>query len=738
MKSEEYNRMPFTKTLFESAISRFGLTICLIGMCSTPSLRAQCDFINVAPAQGITHEFRQGLLGSGVSFMDFDGDGWDDLTFGTSEGEIVEIYKNNQGQFEKVMLNGITNACESKQITWIDYDNDGDKDLFYTCVGDNLVLYRNEGNLFFTDVTFDLGLQSPIGSTLGANWADFDRDGWLDLYITIYGQHSVLYRNLGGTGFQNVTLQSNVSPTVKPTFCGVVFDYDNDGWEDIYLANDRSTRNDLFKNLGGMQFQDVSAASQSNLPMDAMGTTLLDMNRDGYFEVYISNSPEGNALLFNNGDGTFTNIAESSGTFYGSVGWGVNTLDFDNDTYQDLYVAGSEIGTEFLSNVLYRATSETSFEQTAYEGMATDTMSSYSNAVGDFNRDGRMDIAVSNSYNTKSQLWQNECTDTHHWLKVKLRGTVSNRDGIGATVIVYAGGQPQYQYMLAGTSFMAQNTDYVHFGMAASTSVDSLFVEWPSGLTDRILNPTIDSKVTVVEGSQVIPVAVRSDSDPATLCEGDPFTLSVDFPHPAAEIIWSNQEMGKEIEASESGTYQAEIRLGNQVYMSEARVVAMIDIPDVSYTVTPVTEVSLGSITIEETGGPYTYRWSHDPSLEGPVATDLSIGSYQVQVSNNGRCVVNLTIAVGGSVVTSLDDPLLAEIIYSVQNSRLSIQLPADLAPRPLETRLLNAQGLELQSIKSVDSNQMIHSGPLPTDQLVIVQMLFTEGKVVKKLIIHD
>jgi len=243
---------------YQNKGTRLVLTFCAF-LLAIPAW-GQCDFIEVAEAQQIDQSFGEGLLGSGVSFMDFDGDGWDDLTFGTSEGEPVAVYRNNQGTFEKIILQSVTNTCESKQITWVDFDNDGDKDLYYSCVGDNLVLYRNNGDLTFTDVTDEVGLVSPIASALGSNWADFDRDGWLDLYATYYGgTRNVLYRNVGGTSFENVTLSSNAAPNIKPTFCGVVFDYNNDGWEDIYLANDRSTRNDLIKNLGNISFADASS-----------------------------------------------------------------------------------------------------------------------------------------------------------------------------------------------------------------------------------------------------------------------------------------------------------------------------------------------------------------------------------------------------------------------------------------------------------------------------------------------
>jgi len=716
------------------------LLFMLCAVFSTHFSFAQCDFQEVSAEQQISHRFRDGLLGSGVSFVDFDGDGWDDLTFGTSEGELIEAYRNNQGQFERITLQGVTSTCESKQITWVDYDNDGDKDLYFSCVGDNLVLYRNNGDLTFTDVTDAMNLQSPIGSALGSNWADFDRDGWLDLYATYYGgTRSVVYRNAGGTGFQNVTEQSNAATNIKPTFCGVVFDYNNDGWEDIYLANDRSTGNDLFKNKGFFGFEDVSEESESNLAMDAMGTTLLDMNHDGYFEVYISNSPVGNALIFNNGDGTFTDIAEASGTIFNSVGWGVNTLDFDNDGRDDLYVSGSEIGTENLSSALYRAVSSTEFEQTHFEGMAADTMSSFSNAVGDFNRDGRMDIAVSNSNGTPSQLWQNNCANEYHWLNVKLQGQVSNRDGIGSRVAVYAGGSPLYQYLTAGTSFMAQNADYLHFGLEANTAVDSIIVDWSSGLIDKYFGPYIDERVTLIEGTTERPLQILGANADSNLCEGESVTLSVELYKPSIDFLWSTGETTPDIEVTKPGKYSVEIVVDGLTFQSEEVEIIFNPAPDVTVSTIPVSEGRLGSISITENNGVNSYDWAHDRTETSKDLSGLTPGIYTLTITNESGCETGLSITIEREVVTSLDDPLQGDIEYRFESGELVINLPVELAVRLQESRLLNAHGKELQRVnQTVKKATSLRFKGIPGQQLIILHLIFDEGRLIKKLILRD
>ncbi|MCE7991912.1 MAG: CRTAC1 family protein [Roseivirga sp.] len=701
---------------------------------------AQCDFEEVAEAQNITHTFNAGVLGGGVSFMDFDGDGWDDLTFGTSKGELIEIYKNNQGQFEKVSLTGITNTCESKQVAWIDFDNDGDKDLFYTCAEINAVLYRNDGNLNFTDVTAEMGLTTPDALSMGANWADFDRDGWLDLYITYYGTiRNQLFKNHEGTSFSNISLETNVDPAGKPAFCAVVFDYDGDQWEDIYLANDRSTRNDLIRNVAGESFEDVSAISHSNLAMDAMGTTILDMNGDGLFEIYVSNSPDGNALLFNNGDGTFEEIAQESGTIFNSVGWGVNTLDIDNDACDDLYVSGSVVGIEVPSSALYRAIGPLHFETTQYPGMQGDTLSSFSNAVGDFNNDGKTDIAVSNSNGTYSQLWQNTCINDNHWLKLQLEGTISNRDAIGTKAVVYMDGIPNYQYKTAGISFMAQNTDYLHFGLAESTTVDSLIVYWPSGLTDKLINPGIDQVVHLSEGSMATLVPLTTSHNIESLCTGEEVTLSVGLTGRTYDVQWSDNSMGNNLIVSESGDYHATIKFATESISSETLSIGFYDLPEVTSRVTDVTNDGLGEIALTPLTSGYSYLWSHDINLNAPIASDLQPGNYVVKIASGADCYLTLTFEIKSNIVTGLDDPLVQSISYKRQADQLIIELPTELRSKLQQSQVLNTNGQRLHKANHQPSETgHLAIANIPHRQTIIVQLRFSDGRLIKKLFFED
>lgn len=698
---------------------------------------AQSDFMEVAVSQNISHSYVNGTFGGGVSFVDFNGDGWDDLTFATSNGESILFYENQQGIFSAVDL-GLNNNCESKQILWLDFDNDGDKDLFFNCVNDRMRLFRNDGNLQLTDVSEAMGLSVETEITFGANWADFDRDGWVDLYITSYGPGiNQLYKNNKGISFTNITQESGVSPNSNPTYCALVFDYDNDGWEDIYMANDRVVGNELIRNIDGSSFEDVSVSSGSNLAMNAMGATIFDMNSDGFFEIYVSNSPEGNALLFNNGDGTFDDIAEQSGTIFNSVGWGVNAFDFNNDSYIDIYVSGTTVGTEsFLSSALYEAMSETQYTLTQFSGMTGDTLRSFSNAIGDINNDGNLDIAV-NNYAYPSQLWENACINSSHWLKVQTEGVISNREGIGSKLAVYANGKVYYQYRIAGTSFMGQNADYVHFGLGTNEAIDSLIVYWPSGLTDKLTNITADQKIQVVEGvsSQIFNIKPASTN---AICSSETIELTLDLYGRNMEILWSIGTTGKSIEVTEAGEFWATITVGSLVINTDTVQVEFEDPPEVNITTLPAGSGSLGTIDIQPTGGtqPFTYSWQHDPGINSGNLSGLQPGTYVVTISTPGGCSIQKDILVES--ITALDeiDPLHQQLPlkYWSQNDHLFIEF----VERPDHLVIYNLMGQVIyQKAFSRKTDNLVMVDRIRAPQIYIMYFRLNDQHLFQKILVR-
>ena len=484
---------------------------------------AQLAFEDVATQVGVNYSYGDSEYGGGVSFADFNNDGWDDITYATEDGAQIYFFENNNGVFNLVTLNGISNTYKTKQVIWIDYDNDGDKDLFVTAIEGINEFYRNDGGMNFTNISSTIGFFQTDLFTYGTSFGDIDNDGDLDAFIsnrtsTEQNQRNYLYRNDEGT-FVDITQSSGIpiedeegNENSQLSFCTMFFDYNKDGFQDIYLANDKTDNiNRLYKNLGNGTFEDVSVASGSGIAVNAMTTTLGDYNNDGWFDIYITNTQSsqagnGNVLLKNNGDGTFTNVAEETGTTFNSLAWGAVFLDADNDTLLDLYVSGGFDGSigSFLSAAFYHQQNDGTFVIPQNIGFENDTRKSFSNAIGDINNDGKPDIIVCND-TENNFLWENKTTNTNNWLKVKLEGVTTNRDGIGNTIEIFINGRSQYRYTLAGEGYISQNSYHEFFGLGEATEVDYVKVTWTGTNTEDIIyDVNANQSITIKEGIGVL------------------------------------------------------------------------------------------------------------------------------------------------------------------------------------------------------------------------------------------
>ena len=258
----------------------------------------QIDYVDRATILGInTDTGYSSFGGTGVSFADFDDDGYDDITLASGPNETVRFFKNIDGLFfvpVDFFLNPIAYNYLTRSINWIDYDNDGDKDLFLTSDSDGNKLFLRENNSL-SDVTLSAGLPLDNLYTYGASWGDIDNDGCIDVYISNrIGNTTItnyLFKNNCDGTFTNVTESVGLSNLPALTFCSGFFDMNNDGWQDLYVANDKFKPNYLYKNNGDGTFTDISFSSGTNILIDAMSVTVDDFNADGYFDIYITNTP---------------------------------------------------------------------------------------------------------------------------------------------------------------------------------------------------------------------------------------------------------------------------------------------------------------------------------------------------------------------------------------------------------------------------------------------------------------
>ncbi len=472
---------------------------------------AQISFKEAAMDKNVNHRIINGAIGAGVSVYDFNQDGMDDLTLATERGQLIGFYINTGTSFEAIAAL-VDNREEVKQILWADYDNDGDADLFVSAFLGQSYLYENQGDMQLIDITQNSGLPLDRHAAYGANWGDYNRDGWLDLLCTYHnyagqqtGGNSLFKNNADGT-FTEVTATAEMGNADRVPFAAAFMDFNNDQWPDIYTANDKLTYNTLYENLGNGHFYDASQDTDANARMNGMCVNAADINQDGWVDMYVTNTFVGGQLLQNSGpnpdvlDISFEDKAPDLGINYeNGNGWGSTFFDADNDGDLDLYMCGNSSnpsvkGVHFYENI------DKQYFEIITEGFEVDTFNSYSNAIADFDMDGTLDIIVQNNQPTHFHLWNNLTKNDNHWVKIQLEGVASNRDGIGTRIETFAKDLYQSDFTYCGFGFLGQNTAKKHIGLGLHETLDSLILTWPSGHTDRFYNLTTSQLYQIKEG----------------------------------------------------------------------------------------------------------------------------------------------------------------------------------------------------------------------------------------------
>lgn len=526
-------------------------------------------FQNVTRQAGIQFEHSNGAtrekympetMGAGGLFFDYNNDGWLDI-FLVDSGSLVDedlarearsvLYRNNgDGTFSDVTSeSGIRNLAYGMGACSADYDNDGWVDLYLTNFGPN-ILYRNLGDGRFADVTEKSGVASSLWATSCA-FGEIDNDGHLDLYVTNYvdfaldnnkfcgdynqgvraychpnvynGLPDVLYRNNGDGTFTDITSEAGVYTSAGKGL-GVVFgDYNNDGWSDIYVAND-SVPNFLYRNQGDGTFEEVGlvagvAVNGDGRPEAGMGTDMGDYDNDGLLDIIATNlDMETNTLYRNTGEGLFRDVTSQSGHGEPSlhfVGFGTAFFDYDNDGDLDVVVVNGHIldnpsffrdnVTYEQRNLLFRNEGRKKFQEVGVPSGPGFALVKVSRglAVGDLDNDGDLDLLISNNGQT-ADLLRNDGGSSNNSLVVKTVGTKSNRDGVGARLMLKIGARTQLREVKAGSSYLSQNDLRVHFGLGRSTRIDRLELRWPSGTVETWNNLEANQILTVVEGEGII------------------------------------------------------------------------------------------------------------------------------------------------------------------------------------------------------------------------------------------
>ena len=470
-------------------------------------LSAQVAFEESAQQLGISINCEYTFLGNGITFFDYDNDGLDDITVATALGDPIYFYKNINGNFVSQTLNISNNNARNKQINWVDIDNDGDNDLFITSDASGNRLFENLGNMIMSEITSTSGMLTDNFPYYGASWGDYNNDGFLDVFISIRDPFipNILYRNNGDKTFTLANVEAGLLTDGYMSFCSAFIDYDNDGDQDIYVANDKyANPNLMYRNNGDATFTEVGNITGTDVSIDAMSVTVEDVNYDGWLDIYITNDPSNNILFVNNGDGTFTDMAQSYQVTFNSSSWGAVFLDADNDKDLDLYVSGEGNGTvsPFLSSAFYENINSSLF-QLNNDAVPGDFAYNYGNAIGDVDNDGYPEIVVNNIDHENIFLWKNTTNTSNNWLKVKLEGTTSNRNGIGSFIEISINANKQYRYTCLGEGYLSQNSATEQFGLGTETIVDYVKVKWLSGIEDIFYNVSPNQTMNIIEGSSL-------------------------------------------------------------------------------------------------------------------------------------------------------------------------------------------------------------------------------------------
>ena len=502
-------------------VNRVGSWLILLGLLvfgvQTAVSQSQSIFVDVSESAGIVDNRVGTDKVIGQAWGDYDNDGWPDLYVTDHEGRNT-LYRNlGDGTFEVSPLSGSVALWSgySSGASFVDVDNDGWRDLYVLNWGTNF-LYRNINGERFENVTETAGVYDD-GNGKTASWGDYDQDGFVDLYVANWacypdcgrpstGDADKLYHNNGDGTFTDVThlLSGKITGAA---FVASFTDYDNDGDLDIYLVNDEFINpvgNALWRNDGpgcdGWCFTEVSEDARADTTLMGMGLATADYDNDGDQDFYFSNAGP-MTLLQNQGNGTFADVAESAGVDTAtSIGWGAVFFDYDNDGWQDLYLAVSDAASRegTSNNPLFRNSQDGSFEDVSQVSGVNDAGSTLGVATADYDRDGRLDLLVGN-IDTGYTLYQNQNPDQHAWLALDLvGGGPINRDAIGTRVFVTtADGNRQMQEVICGSSLGAGNELSLHFGLAEHTQIETLEIVWPNGLTQSFDDVDVNRRLSL-------------------------------------------------------------------------------------------------------------------------------------------------------------------------------------------------------------------------------------------------
>jgi hypothetical protein len=575
--------------------------------------------------------------GNGISLYDWNVDGFDDLVI-LNEDSFPRFFQNNQGVFQEVFFPDLQFHARFRSVCWIDFNNDGNLDIGFNTQYDGYFLFRNNGDFNFENITQSAGIPPQLSDSYAQCWGDYNRDGFIDLYIPYYedgnqpsASRNLLYKNNGDGTFSDVTGMAGVDDGYAKSLISVWFDYDNDLWPDLFVLNDRvSFDNHLYKNNRDGTFTDVSAEAGVLYAIESMSGTVGDMNNDGNLDVYITNSAIGPSLLHRNrGDGTFDEVGTDYNVQLYQGGWSAVWIDYDNNMLQDLFVATQPVPGD---NYLFRNI-ETSFEIDNNSGLFGQSLT-FAAALGDINNDGAPDLVSFSSAPGGLEIWENNGT-LNNYLKIKLRGVESNREAIGSWIeVITPDGTHQYRYSLCGENFISQNSQWMQIGMGQNDFADTIRVRWINGMVEEYYNVPVNQNLIYQEGATLNNLIAYSGT--GVVCAGDSLLIQAGN---WDSYLWSTGDTTSSIYAHPGNSYFVTTYNGPFEVISDAISIELELMPQLEEQVQHVScyDGSDGLIQLLITPQPASINWP-SINMSGTTVTNLAEGTYQYFIESALGC----------------------------------------------------------------------------------------------------
>jgi hypothetical protein len=673
------------------------LGLLLFSLLGSPAARAQDPFTRITSDPAVS-----GVNSTILAWGDFNNDGFQDLFVSTRTGPSLLYSNNGNGTFSRILAAPVaTDSGNCFGATWGDYDNDGFLDLFVGVNSNgNDWLYHNNGHGGFTKIIAGAIVNSG-GNANNSCWADYDNDGFLDLFVANSDQNDFLYHNNGDGTFTRVTTNA-IALKAGNSQGGSWADYDNDGLPDLFVSRVNEP-NLLYHNEGRGVFTSVTNGILVHDVSVGQGTSWGDYDNDGHLDLFVVNPNARNFLYHNNGDGTFNKITNGAIVTDIGNGHGCGWADYDNDGYLDLFVA-NRLGANFL----YHNNGDGTFTRATTGVVPTDAADASAAAWADYDNDGFPDLFVTELNPFSNRLYRNN-GNSNHWLTVQCSGRLSNRAAIGAKVRVKAtiGGRMVWQLreISGGGGLGSQNDLRAGFGLGDATNVDLVRIEWPSGIVQEFHDAAPRQFLTVIEpDARITPAALELQ-----VGESATFTVSTTLA-PPVEFQWKRNGVALPgetnamlfiagVQAHDGGAYSVTLTQPATGLSFEPRPASLIG-PVVFIQQPKNVNVRPGSnaVFIVSASGisPIYYAWRFN-GIELPGATNATLaltncqlpdaGIYDVVVSNSFGPVVSAPATLGILINPVVTAQPLGQTVVSGGSVTLSVAVTGSPAPFTFEWR---------------------------------------------------